>query len=89
MGDGLRAGGYALGDNVHRLSGPVGIGGAILGALLLLAGVVVLCHNEKRLTEEAERALPGPLDGAQPRRQAHIGHRAAGTAQLVELEAKG
>ena len=60
-------GGYALGDNVHRVSGPVGIGGAILGTALLLAGVMVLRRNEKRLTEEAERALPGPLDGEQPR----------------------
>jgi len=82
-------GGYALGDNVHRLSGPAGVGGAVLGAALLLAGVVVLRRNEKRLTEEAERALPGPLDGEPPRRQAHVGHRPANKPHLVELEAKG
>jgi len=54
-------GGYALGDNVHRLTGPVGIGGAILGTALALAGVVWLRRNERRLADEAERALPGPF----------------------------
>jgi len=54
-------GGYALGDNVHRLTGPVGIGGALLGASLALAGVVWLRRNERRLADEAERALPGPF----------------------------
>ena len=54
-------GGYALGDNVHRLTGPIGIGGALLGASLALAGVVWLRRNERRLADEAERALPGPF----------------------------
>jgi len=54
-------GGYALGDNVHRLTGPVGIGGALLGAALALAGIVWLRRNERRLADEAERALPGPF----------------------------
>ena len=95
MGDGFRVGGSALGENVHRVSGPVGVGGAIVGAALLLVGVVVLRRNEKRLTEEAERALPGPLDGEPPRRQTHVGHGPAGTphlvekAHLIEAEAKG
>jgi len=59
-------GGYVLGDNVHRLTGPVGIGGALLGAALALAGVVWLRRNERRLADDAERALPGPFGGGHP-----------------------
>jgi len=59
-------GGYALGDNVHRLTGPVGIVAVALGALAIVAAIVYLRRNEERLQEEAERALPGPLDAYQP-----------------------
>jgi membrane protein DedA with SNARE-associated domain len=52
-------GGYVLGDNVHRVGGPVGVGGAVLAALLMLAGIVFLRRNEQRLADEAERVLPG------------------------------
>jgi len=86
-------GGYALGDNVHRVSGPIGIGGAVVGATLLLACVVILRRNEKRLTEEAERALPDPPEGEQPhdttRRQAKLGDGTAARVRLVESEARG
>ena len=54
--------GYALGDNVHRLTGPIGIASIGIAALLIVAGLVVLARNERRLEEEAERAMPGPLD---------------------------
>jgi membrane protein DedA with SNARE-associated domain len=50
-------GGYLLGDNVHRLAGPVGI----------VAAFVIVRRNEQRLADEAERALPGSLDAYQPR----------------------
>ncbi len=59
-------GGYALGDNVHRLAGPLGIAGAALAALALGAGLVFLRRNEHRLAEAAERALPGPLGDTPP-----------------------
>jgi len=59
-------GGYALGDNVHRLTGPVGLVAVALGALAIVAAIVYLRRNEARLQEEAERALPGPLDAYQP-----------------------
>jgi membrane protein DedA with SNARE-associated domain len=52
-------GGYVLGDNVHRLSGPVGIGGAVLAGLLSIAFFVFLHRSQHRLEDEAERALPG------------------------------
>ena len=56
------AGGYALGDNIHRIVGPVGIGVVLVAVVLFLALLRYLRRNERRLEEEAERALPGPLD---------------------------
>ncbi len=70
-------GGYLLGDNVHRLTGPVGIAFVVVAALLIIAGFVYLRRNEKRLEDEAERDMPGPLDqyrereGGQRRAHAH------------------
>jgi membrane protein DedA with SNARE-associated domain len=55
-------GGYFLGDAVHRLTGPVGIGAAVLAGLLSIAFFLFLRTHQHRLEEEAERALPGPLD---------------------------
>jgi threonine dehydrogenase-like Zn-dependent dehydrogenase len=50
-----------LGDNIHRLVGPVGIVLLVLAVLLIIAGIVVVRRNEQRLEDEAERALPSPL----------------------------
>ena len=55
-------GGYFLGDNIHRLTGPIGPITLVLAVLLMLAGIVIMRHHEQRLVDEAERALPGPLD---------------------------
>ncbi len=55
-------GGYFLGDNIHRLTGPVGIIFIILAVLIIIAFVVFISRNERRLEEEAMKALPGPLD---------------------------
>ena len=55
-------GGYFLGDNIHRVTGPIGIVLLVLAVLLILAGIVIVRRNEQRLADEAERALPGPLD---------------------------
>ncbi len=60
-------GGYLLGDNVHRLTGPVGIILVVLAVLVIIAFLVFLRRNEHRLEEEAERALPGPLYAYEPR----------------------
>ena len=60
-------GGYVLGDNVHRLVGPVGIVTVVLAVLLIIAGILIVRRNERRLEDEAERALPGPLEAYQPR----------------------
>jgi len=55
-------GGYLLGDNVSRLTGPVGIIFIVLAVLIIIASVVFVWRNERRLEEEAKKALPGPLD---------------------------
>ena len=59
-------GGYFLGNNVHRLTGPVGIIASVLAVLLIIGFLLFLRRNEQRLEDEAERALPGPLDAYQP-----------------------
>jgi membrane protein DedA with SNARE-associated domain len=59
------AGGYLLGDNVHRLTGPMGIVAIVLAVLTTIGCLVFVRRNERRLEEEAERALPGPLDAYQ------------------------
>jgi membrane protein DedA with SNARE-associated domain len=53
---------YALGHEMHRLKGPVGIALAVLAALLLAIGIDQVRRHRRRLQEEAERALPGPLE---------------------------
>ena len=59
-------GGYFLGDNVHRLTGPIGPITFALGLLITIASLVFTRRHERRLEEEAEKALPGPLDASQP-----------------------
>lgn len=58
-------GGYLLGDNVHRLTGPVGLVAIVLAACFTVGWVLFLRRNEQRLEAEAQRALPGPLDSYQ------------------------
>jgi YihY family inner membrane protein len=60
-------GGYVLGNNVHRLTGPVGIATVTLAVLIIIVFLFFLRRNEKRLEEEAVRALPGPLDAYHPK----------------------
>jgi membrane protein DedA with SNARE-associated domain len=56
-------GGYLLGKNINRFTGPLGTITIVLAVLITLVFLVVVRRNEHRLEEEAERALPGPLDG--------------------------
>jgi len=58
-------GGYYLGDNIHRLTGPVAITCTVLATLIIIAFLIFVHRNEQRLEAEAERALPGPLDAYQ------------------------
>ena len=60
-------GAYMFGNVLHRLTGPLAIVFAILGAAAALTGFVLARRHEQRLLAEAERALPGPL--ARPHRR--------------------
>ncbi len=55
-------GGYILGDNFQRVEGPVGKVAVVVAAAIIIGGLYFLRRNERRLEEEAERSLPGPLD---------------------------
>jgi membrane protein DedA with SNARE-associated domain len=50
-------GAFGLGKAAARVSGPVGIGLAILGAAALIAAVVFVRRNEHRLMEEARQEM--------------------------------
>ncbi|MGH7225672.1 MAG: DedA family protein, partial [Gemmataceae bacterium] len=54
-------GAYLIGKQVRHIAGPLGIAFGIIALVLIVAGFIFLHRNEKRLKEEAERALPGPL----------------------------
>src|SRR2546425_1872847 len=55
-------GGYFLGDNIHRLTGPVGTIFIVLAVLIIIVSVVFVWRNERRLEEGAKKALPGAPD---------------------------
>lgn len=61
-------GAYFLGTAIDRLVGPVGIALGVLAVAVLIALGVFLHQNEKRLEEEAERALPGPIRASRKRK---------------------
>jgi membrane protein DedA with SNARE-associated domain len=54
-------GAYLLGGELNRLTGPVEVAAGIAAAAVIVAALVFVSRNEKRLVAEAERALPGPL----------------------------
>ena len=54
-------GGYLVGEQLHRLLGPVGIFLFVAVIVAAVAMFLFLRRNERRLQAEAERALPGPL----------------------------
>lgn len=54
--------GYLLGSAVLRFGGAAGAVTLALGTLATVLVTVSLRRNQRRLSEEAERALPGPLD---------------------------
>lgn len=60
-------GAYNLGRNIHRFAGPVGAIIGVIAVIVIVAVLVFLRRNEKRLEDEAERALPGPIRKDHPR----------------------
>ena len=55
-------GGYFLGEEIHRLTGPVGIVTIVLAVLIIIASLIVVRRNERQLEEKAEKAFPGPIE---------------------------
>lgn len=53
-------GAFAIGKNIRRVAGPIGIAIGLVVLVLLSAGFAFLRRNERRLQEEAEKVLPGP-----------------------------
>jgi membrane protein DedA with SNARE-associated domain len=58
-------GAYLLGGQLERLTRTADIALAIAAVVLVVAFLVFLARNERRLEAEAERMLPGPLDMSQ------------------------
>jgi hypothetical protein len=48
---------------VIQISGPLGIGLLVFGVIAALAGTVFLRRHEQPLMAEAERAIPGSING--------------------------
>lgn len=55
-------GGYFLGKNIQRFTGPVGIVLIILAAISIIAFIIFVRFNEQRLEDAAEKEFPGSLD---------------------------
>lgn len=53
--------GYMFGMRIEDFLGPIGIGALIIVVVTGFIGWRFFKHHEERLTQEAERALPGPL----------------------------
>jgi len=55
-------GGFLLGGQIHRLTGPVGTVSLVLAAVIIIAFAIFAWRNERNLEEVAEKALPGPIE---------------------------
>jgi len=55
-------GGYFLGEEIHRLTGSVGIVTIVLAVLIIIASLIFVRRQEKQLEEKAEKAFPGPIE---------------------------
>src|SRR5689334_12891463 len=55
-------GGYLLGVQIDRLTGPVGTISIVLAVISLVGFFIFVWRNEKQLEERAEKALPGPIE---------------------------
>lgn len=53
--------GFVFGAQAHRISGPIGLAGLAVAAVLFTFGWRFYKKNEARLIAEAEKASPGPL----------------------------
>jgi membrane protein DedA with SNARE-associated domain len=58
------AGAYVFGEKLVNSLGHLGVIFGVVVAAFVIAAFTVACRYERRLEDEAERALPGPLDGS-------------------------
>jgi membrane protein DedA with SNARE-associated domain len=56
--------GYILGKSVHQLAGTIARVSLVAAVIVIVIFLVLIGRHERRWEEEAERALPGPLDEA-------------------------
>jgi membrane protein DedA with SNARE-associated domain len=56
--------GYILGKSVHQLAGTIGRVSLVVAVIVIVISLMLIARHERRWEEEAERALPGPLDEA-------------------------
>jgi membrane protein DedA with SNARE-associated domain len=56
-------GAYALGSQISHLSAPVEIALIALAVVAIIAGIIFIRFQGKRLEAKAEEAFPGPLEG--------------------------
>jgi membrane protein DedA with SNARE-associated domain len=54
---------YLLGNQISHLSGAVAIGFIVLAVVAIIAGIIFIRRQGKRLEAIAEEAFPGPLEG--------------------------
>jgi membrane protein DedA with SNARE-associated domain len=60
---------YAFGNNIKRITGPIGIASVVIAAIAIVASLIVLRRNMDHLQEEAEREMPGPVENYVKRRR--------------------
>jgi membrane protein DedA with SNARE-associated domain len=63
---------YYLGSALEHVRGPVDYGLGGVAVVVVIAFIVWLRRNERRLEAEAERVYPGPLDEYEPGRRAEL-----------------
>ncbi|HEV2551881.1 MAG TPA: DedA family protein [Stellaceae bacterium] len=52
---------YGMGEEIKRLSGPIGIASGAIALILIVTGAMLIRRHEERLANEAERQFPGPI----------------------------
>lgn len=55
-------GAYLLGQQITRITGPVGIAGLVAGLVGLVISFRYIAHHQRAFEEKAEQAFPGPLE---------------------------
>jgi membrane protein DedA with SNARE-associated domain len=56
--------GYIFGRSIHHLAGTIGRVSLVVAVILIVIFLFLIGRHERRWEEEADRALPGPLDEA-------------------------